>query len=147
LSARQKAFAIVVAIVLILSIFELIRRRKLREEYALVWLLVGFGIVALVWAYGLLEWLTREIGAVAPTTTLFLFAFLFLIVMAMQFSIKLSKLVGQIKDLTQEIGILRAELEELGRGKEPVRRESPMKPEGASPEPTTKRQGWCEGAD
>ena len=44
MSARQKAFAIAVALALILAIFELIRRRKLREEYALVWLLVGFGI-------------------------------------------------------------------------------------------------------
>jgi len=147
LSARQKAFAIVVAIVLILLIFELIRRRKLREEYALVWLAVGFGIVALVWAYGLLEWLTHEIGAIAPTTTLFLFAFLFLIVMAMQFSIKLSKLVGQIKDLTQEIGILRTELEELRRGKEPVRKKTPTEPKGAESAPKTKTPGWCEGAD
>jgi len=119
LSARQKAFAVVVAVILILAIFELIRRRKLREEYALVWLLVGFGIVALVWAYGLLEWLTRLIGAVAPTTTLFLFAFLFLMVMAMHFSIKFSKLVGQIKDLTQELGILRTELEELRQSRPP----------------------------
>ena len=136
-----------VAIVLILLIFELIRRRKLREEYALVWLAVGFGIVALVWAYGLLEWLTHEIGAIAPTTTLFLFAFLFLIVMAMQFSIKLSKLVGQIKDLTQEIGILRTELEELRRGKPPERREKEPERRVKEPERKGKEPEWREGAD
>ena len=110
---RQKVFALMAAVLLILLILELIRRRKLREEYALVWLAVGAGIVFLVWFYGLLEGLTRLIGAVAPTTTLFLFAFFFLLVMAMHFSIKFSKLVGQIKELTQEIGILRAELEEI----------------------------------
>lgn len=111
MSPRQKIFAIAVAVLLILLIIELIRRRKLREEYALVWLAVGVGIVVLVWRYGILEWVTRLIGAVMPTTTLFLFAFFFLLVMAMHFSIKLSKLTGQIKDLTQEIGILRTELE------------------------------------
>ena len=111
MSPRQKAFAIIVAVLLILLIVELIRRRKLREEYALVWLAVGIGIVLLVWQYGILERVTHLIGAVMPTTTLFLFAFFFLLVMAMHFSIKLSKLTGQIKDLTQEIGILRSELE------------------------------------
>ncbi len=147
MSARQKAFAIAVALALILAIFELIRRRKLREEYALVWLLVGFGIVGLVWAYGLLERLTREIGAVAPTTTLFLFAFLFLIVMAMQFSIKLSKLVGQIKDLTQELGILRTELEELRRGKGPERRSRAPERAGPTAELKPREAQWNEGAD
>ena len=115
MSVRQQIFAITVAALLVLLIFELIRRRKLREEYALIWLAVGLGILALVWFYGVLEWLTRLIGAVLPTTTLFLFAFLFLIAMALHFSIKLSKLTGQIKDLTQEIGILRSELEERRR--------------------------------
>jgi len=64
---------------------------------------------------------------------LFLFAFLFLMIMAMHFSIKLSKLTGQIKDLTQEIGILRTELEEPGKAKEPERR--------------GKEPPWNEGAD
>ena len=111
MSPRQKLFAIAVALLLILLIIELIRRRKLREEYALVWLAVGIGVVLLVWRYAILERVTRLIGAVMPTTTLFLFALFFLLVMAMHFSIKLSKLTGQIKDLTQEIGILRTELE------------------------------------
>ena len=122
MSPRQKIFAIAVAVLLILLIIELIRRRKLREEYALVWLAVGVGVVVLVWRYGLLERLTHLIGAVTPTTTLFLFAFLFLLAMAMHFSIKLSKLTGQIKDLTQEIGILRTELEAL-RGQREGRKE------------------------
>lgn len=111
MSPRQKIFALLAAVGLILLIVELIRRRKLREEYALVWLAVGIGVVILVWQYRILQWLTRLIGAVMPTTTLFLFAFFFLLVMAMHFSIKLSKLTSQVKDLTQELGILRTELE------------------------------------
>ncbi len=98
---------------LILFILALIRRRKLKEEYALLWLLTGMAVLILVVWYDLLEVVSSLIGAVAPTTTLFLFAFLFLMLISIHFSVKFSKLSDQIKDLTQEMAFLRHELEDL----------------------------------
>ena len=111
--ANQRPFAILTALVLTALIVYLIRKRKLREEYALLWLIVGAGVIALAVWYGALLRLTRLIGAVAPTTTLFIFAILFLLVLAIHFSISHSRLSDQIKDLTQELAMIRKEMEEL----------------------------------
>jgi hypothetical protein len=110
---RQKIFAIIASVVLIVFITALIRRKKLKEEFALLWLLTAAGILVMVVWYGLLERLSGLIGAVAPTTTLFLFAFLFLILISIHFSVKFSKLSDQIKDLSQELAFLRKEMEEI----------------------------------
>lgn len=107
---EQRPFAVITSLALLGLIVYLIRRRKLREEYALLWLGVGVATIVLALWYGLLEWLTRLIGAVAPTTTLFIFAILFLSVVAIHFSISLSRLKDQIRDLTQELAILRKDL-------------------------------------
>ncbi len=110
---RQKIFAIIAAVILILLIVELIRRRKLREEYALLWLFTGVGILILVLYYPLLVWLSKLIGAITPTTTLFLFAFLFLMLISIHFSVKFSRLSDQMHKVVSELALLRKELEEL----------------------------------
>jgi len=115
LLAEQKPFAIVAALVLAGLIVFLIRRRKLREEYALLWLMVAAAIIGLALFYPLLEWLTRLIGAVDPTSTLFIFSLIFLLVVSIHFSVAHSRLKDQIRDLTQEIAMLREEIE---RGEE-----------------------------
>lgn len=110
---RQKIFAVIASAVLILFILALIRRRKLKEEYAILWLVTAIGILILVSWYDLLEGLSQLIGAIAPTTTIFLFAFLFLMLISIHFSVKFSRLSDQIKDLTQELAFLRKELEDM----------------------------------
>ncbi len=112
---EQIPFAIVTAFLLLGLILYLIRKRKLREEYALLWLVVGAGVIALTLYYPLLVWLTALIGAVDPTSTLFLFSLIFLLVLSIHFSIAHSRLKDQIKDLTQELALLRHELESKGR--------------------------------
>ncbi len=113
MSARQKIFAVTVAISIFILILELVRRKKMKEEYSWLWLLTGGVIILLTMKYELLGWLTHTIGAVLPTTTLFLFAILFLILVGIFFSVKLSKLTLQVKNLAQELAITRAELDEL----------------------------------
>lgn len=112
---EQRPFAVVTAILLALLIVTLVRRRKLREEYALLWLAVAAAITAVALFYPLLEWLSALIGAVDPTSTLFIFSLLFLLVVSIHFSVAHSRAKDQIRDLTQEIAILRSELEELER--------------------------------
>ncbi len=110
---KQKVFAVIASAVLILLVVALIRRRRLKEEYAILWLITAIGILVLVVWYDLLEFISRMIGAIAPTTTLFLFAFLFLMLISIHFSVKFSRLSDQVKDLTQETAFLRKELEDI----------------------------------
>jgi len=68
-------------------------------------------MLILILRYDWLLVLTKLIGAVLPTTTLFLGSILFLVMLAVQFSIKISKLSNQVKDLVQENALLRYEFE------------------------------------
>ena len=114
---KQKIFAILASSVLILLIAVLIKRRKLREEYALLWLFTGIGMLILVIGYPILVWLSKLIGAVAPTTTLFLFALLFIILISIHFSVKFTRLSDQMQSVITELAFLRKELEDLNKGK------------------------------
>jgi len=108
----QHVFAVVTSVLTLIGIVELVRRRKLREEYAWLWIATSIGMVVLSAWYGLLAWLSRLIGAVAVTTTLFLFALLFLLVISIHYSTVISRLSTQVRRLAQELAIRDAEQEQ-----------------------------------
>jgi hypothetical protein len=109
MTPTQRVFAIITSITTFLVVMELIRRRRLREEYALLWVLTTVGMMLLATWYGLIEWISQVIGAVAVTTTIFLFALLFLLLISVHFTTVISRLTVQVRRLTQELAILQAE--------------------------------------
>jgi hypothetical protein len=109
MTPTQRIFAIVISITTFLVVMELIRRRRLREEYAFLWVLTTVGMMLLATWYGLVEWITRMIGAVAVTTTVFFFALIFLLLISVHFTTVISRLTVQVRRLTQELAILQAE--------------------------------------
>lgn len=111
ITPHQQVFATLTAIVVFLLIVELVRRRRLREEYSWLWLLTGAGMITLVVWYRLLLFITRLIGAGTPVTTLFLFSSLFLLVIVIHYSVIISKLTTQVKNLAQELALLRSRIE------------------------------------
>ena len=108
---RQKIFSILMSLCILAGIIELVRRRKLKEEYSFLWLVTGILLLLLTIKYEILVKITHFIGAVLPTTTLFLFGILFLMLLCLHFSLKLSAFSTQIKNLAQKIAILEYELE------------------------------------
>jgi hypothetical protein len=112
LTLHQTVFALITSLLTFLFILELVRRRRLREEYSWLWLLTaGVMIVLVVW-FRLLMIVTRLIGAVTPLNTLLLFAVLFLLAIAVHYSVIVSRLTTQVKNLAQELALLSARLEE-----------------------------------
>lgn len=109
MTAQQKMFALIMGAGLFLIIIEMVRRRKLAEEYSFLWLLTGTGIVVLVVWYDLLEWLTYLIGARTATTTLFIIGFVFVILINLHYSVKITRLTAQVKDLAQKLAIYEKE--------------------------------------
>ncbi len=109
MTLHQTIFAIITSTLVFLLIIELVRRRRLREEYAWLWLLTGAAMIGLVLCYPLLEALTRLIGAAQPLTTLLLFSLLFLLAIAVHYSLIVSRLTTQMKNLAQELALLGAE--------------------------------------
>jgi hypothetical protein len=109
----QKIFALAVSLIVFLVTIELVRKRRLREEYSVLWLTTSMLMFVLVLKYEWLVALTALIGAALPTTTLFIGSIVFLVLLAVQFSIKLSSLSDQVKNLAQENALLKADLERM----------------------------------
>jgi hypothetical protein len=105
---NQKIFASALALVFFLFVMDLARRKKLRVEYSILWSFTAVVIVLLVFWYNSLLFITKLIGAVLPTTTLFIFGLMFLLFLNLHFSVKLSELSEQVKNLAHEIAMLTA---------------------------------------
>lgn len=113
LQPRQKVAAIAFSVTLLVVVVELVRRRKLREEYSVLWIVTAIGLLLLAWQYRLLTVFQQLFGIVEPQFALFFGALLFLVLIALQFSVRLSKLTYRNKFLTQRVALLHQEIEEL----------------------------------
>ena len=95
-------------------IVELIRQNRLKEHYAIIWLLTA----ASVFVFGIwpdsLNMISR-IVRLHHLTTLFMVAFLFLLAIVLHFTLAISQLFDRNKRLTQEVAWLRFELEEFSK--------------------------------
>lgn len=112
MTPHQTRFALVTSVAVFLLIMELVRRRRLREEYAWLWLVTGGLMIVLIVWYRLLLAVTWLIGAVSPVTTLLLFSSLFLLAIAIHYSMSISTLTTQVKNLAQELALLERRFEE-----------------------------------
>jgi cell division protein FtsW (lipid II flippase) len=101
------------SLLLLLVVFELIRSRRLRERYALLWVLTGLVLLALsLWRGGLntiAGWLGVE---TYPPAVLFAVALLFVLAVLLHYSTVMSKLVDQNVILAQRVALLELELSE-----------------------------------
>lgn len=109
---KPRFLALIISVVLVILIIELVRRRKLREEYSWLWLSLSAMMFVLALWPGLLDLITDLIGAVLSTSTLFFFALIFLILINIQFSVEISSLRNQVKNLAQQLGILESSIGE-----------------------------------
>lgn len=109
---RMRLFTFAVGFSLFIFIIELVRRRKIKEEYSLLWLLSGVIICLLSLWHEAVVWITKIVGAVYAPSILFFFGLIFLALISIFYSIKLSGLSNQVKNLSQKLAILEAEKNE-----------------------------------
>jgi hypothetical protein len=100
------------ALVLLLVIFELIRRRRLTERYALLWIVTGVVILVLAVWRDLLTRISSTVGIAYPPSTLFVLAAFFILVLLLHYSTVISRLADQNRILAQRLALLEEELEE-----------------------------------
>jgi hypothetical protein len=110
-AAQQRVEVITVAVIICLLIFELVRRKRLMERYAILWLLAGLTVLVLsVWT-GLLTTLSNAAGISYLPSALFAVAFLFVLVMLVHFSMTISRLSDQNTALAQRLALLQQRFE------------------------------------
>jgi hypothetical protein len=100
---------------LFMGVLELVRRRRMLERYAIVWLASALVLLALAAWSGLLTKVATAIGVYYPPTALFVIAFGFVLVLLLHFSVAVSKLADQSKVLAQRIALLEERNRELER--------------------------------
>src|SRR5205823_37269 len=104
------------SLVLVLVVFELIRSRRLRERYALLWLLTGIVLVVLSAWRGGLNTIAAWLGVRGyPPAVLFAVGLLFVILVLLHYSTVISRLSDQNVILAQRLALLEAELSERSR--------------------------------
>lgn len=94
-------------------VFDLVRRRRLMEGYALLWLLSVAALLLLATWRDLLELFANAIGIFYAPSALFAAAFGLTLMLLLHFSLVISRLSDQNKVLAQRIGILEHDLDEL----------------------------------
>jgi hypothetical protein len=103
---RIQLVAVAGATLLLFVVLELVRRRRLLERYALLWLLSGVVLLGLAVWRGLLEKISSTIGVVYPPNALFFVAFSFILLLLLHFSVAVSRLADQSKVLAQRLALL-----------------------------------------
>ena len=115
MDTRIQVVAILGAAALLFIVLELVRRRRLLERYALLWLLSSVVLLGLAIWRGVLEQIAESIGVAYPPNALFLIAFLFILLLLLHFSVVVSRLADQTKVLAQRLAQLEARVTEEER--------------------------------
>jgi hypothetical protein len=106
ISTNLRVIAIGGSLALLLFIIELVRRRRLKEEYTVLWLATAIVLLLLSAWPGLLASLTRGIGAISQASTLYFFGLIFVVFLLLHFSLRVSQLERRVIAMLQEIALL-----------------------------------------
>jgi hypothetical protein len=112
LSAR--VLEIAGAVISVSIMFELLRRRQLKEKYAVLWLLVGIAMLVFAAWPRLLDYSADALGIKSGPNLLLFVASLVLVVVCVHLSWEVSRLEDKSRALAEEVGLLRLEVE-VGR--------------------------------
>jgi hypothetical protein len=130
---RIQLVSIIAAGALLGVVLEAMRRRRLLERYALLWLFSAITLLVLAVWRDLLELLARTFGIASPPNALFFVAFAFVLLLLLHFSLTVSRLSDQSKLLAQRLALLHASA-------------GPMTDEHAAHE-RHGRENQCDGGD
>ncbi len=112
---RIQIISIIGSLIFTFFILELIRRKKLKEAYALIWVIMGlFFFILACWVEGL-GFVSKQIGIVYAPATLFLVLLVTVILILIQFSVIMSSQVDKIKSLSQELALLKEKISKLDK--------------------------------
>jgi hypothetical protein len=110
---RLTVLTAVTAILLLVLIFELLRRRQLREKYTVLWLGVGLIVLVLGLFPKLLDRLAMTVGVVSGVSLVLFMGVVFLLVVCIHLSWEASRLEEETRTLAEEVALIRTKLTEL----------------------------------
>jgi hypothetical protein len=112
-----RVFILISGIFLFITILELVRKKKFREELSLVWLVVGLGLILGSFADLIIDPIAFRLGISYPPVLVLLIIFFLMVLVLLYFSIVVSDLKGKNKELSQKIALMEYRLEKLQKEK------------------------------
>ncbi len=109
--SRLTIVSVVVALAALVLVFELLRRRRLREKYAVIWVLISLGTLVVAVFPALLGWTARLVGIQTPSNLLFFASLVILFAVSLQLSREVGLLEEQSRRLAEEVGSLRLRMD------------------------------------
>ena len=110
---RTHVIAGVAGLLVLAVMVELLRRRQLREKYAILWLGVSLVVIVLAAFPGLLDWSAHRLGIVSPPNLLLFAAVLVLLLVSVHLSWEVSRMEEETRTLAEEVGLLRMQVDAL----------------------------------
>ncbi|MCX6122172.1 MAG: DUF2304 domain-containing protein [Ignavibacteriales bacterium] len=112
---RVQFFAIIGSISIFLFVIELIRKKRIREQYSLLWFFFGIVFIVLsIWEEGLAR-IAHFIGIAYPPAALLLILVIAIFLILIQFSVIISRLSDKNDKLVQEVALLKGEIEKIDK--------------------------------
>lgn len=105
----------IVVVAILFFVFEMLRRQKLREKYAVLWIIIGLGTLLLAAFPGMLELASTLVGIQVPANLLFIMTLVLLVGVCLHLSQEQSQAEDEVRILAEEVAILRQDLTELRR--------------------------------
>jgi hypothetical protein len=105
--------AVAGSVILLLLVLELVRRRRLAEEYSALWIVSALVLIGISLRRDVLDSAARWLGVYYPPAVLVLMLVAIISVASLSFSVILSRQQRQIDRLIEENAIMAAELREL----------------------------------
>lgn len=105
---------LVVALLIALTVVFYVRRWRLKEQYSMLWLVLAVAMVIPAAAPDLVEWVADRLDVIYAPSILFFAALAVVAMMLFHYSLEISRLSDQNRDLAQELGLLRARLDDDG---------------------------------
>lgn len=113
---ETRIFLFVGGLLILGLVINLLRTRRLREEFALLWLAAAILLVLAPLGVDLLDRLAYAVGIEYPPALILTIAIVCLLGILFQFSLRISRFTDQIKVLTQDLALLHRRIEELEAG-------------------------------
>jgi hypothetical protein len=112
MSALAVTLTAIIAVGALIVVIVLVRRHRLRERYAFIWVGLAVGMVLLVAARPLLDRISEGLGIRSGVTTLFLLAILVMLGVLLQLSVSISSLERRFQDLSEAFALHEVESSE-----------------------------------
>jgi hypothetical protein len=129
---RIDTIGVGVAVVLVLLVLELVRRKRLNEEYSFLWVVGALAVLGLSLRRDLLDGTARWLGVYYPPSLLLLVLLVVVFVGSLSISVVLSRHRRQIERLIEDSAIMSAELRELRDKARDARAGQPVHPPAAA---------------